>query len=853
MGRVVVLTTHFMDEAEVLGDRVAIMSSGKLRCVGSPLWLKARFGIGYNLSVTLKSGMGGPATTTTGAVAASPVDGMMFGATHLQHRPGVEKTTTTPKNNVVVVDTDVTALVKKHVPLAEVVSHIAREVTFRLPRQATGAFAALFEALETVGKAKLGVGDFGVGVTTLEEVFIRIADEDEAREAGLAPGSNAATNNAASTSDPATAASAASASVSSLTSVPTGPVLSVGSTELKRPGPLREVCIQFNKRATVFRRDPKGAFFQFCVPLLLVTSILAILTIDVQPAGPTLRGKPSAFRKRSASQVSMAWKRPLKTTSSDDGLGSSASANSSSSSNVDSSGVGEGYFCSSSLLSKLEADLQLKLPPGHRAADPKPPSWVSDVITLDTNPDLGENSYNMSEYFLDTYEGAGARFGGFVCEDEFPTSVTVDWKTMFELVPGILKAFAGTPGERLLEEWVLSNNPFKTPESTVSLAQLVVACNDLIAGVDETEEEGAVSTLDAACTLLQAVQTSTTLEANNLVQDLGSTSASDAKGLLADTLNSTLGLNSKAIQDLFEAFNVAEVLNTTATLAELFESTFGIAFNLTSVDNTTAVTLPAASVGFSSFDISDDGNSVTVANVYATIDDDASNTTTFTFGNLTLTSEQLIEVAVLLVGEGIEVYDFTLASPTDLTILHNASAWHALFMFHGFAREAAYADRCFDVYNDELYEQNNEKTKEKHSYVVRNHPLPLTTRQVLEIRFILSIFASLFVLIALCYAPAAFVTFVVRERQCKSKHLQMVSGANVYLYWVATYLWDAFVFLLFALCVMAVLACYGISQNIMNNSTLRPSRHHRPLLPDRYYQHHHFHYQPPPHYYYGEC
>jgi len=38
--RVIVLTTHFMDEADLLGDRIAIMAEGQLRCVGSSLFLK---------------------------------------------------------------------------------------------------------------------------------------------------------------------------------------------------------------------------------------------------------------------------------------------------------------------------------------------------------------------------------------------------------------------------------------------------------------------------------------------------------------------------------------------------------------------------------------------------------------------------------------------------------------------------------------------------------------------------------------------------------------------------------------------------------------------------------------------
>lgn len=46
-GRVIVLTTHFMDEADFLGDRVAIISHGILRCAGSSLFLKSRLGVGY--------------------------------------------------------------------------------------------------------------------------------------------------------------------------------------------------------------------------------------------------------------------------------------------------------------------------------------------------------------------------------------------------------------------------------------------------------------------------------------------------------------------------------------------------------------------------------------------------------------------------------------------------------------------------------------------------------------------------------------------------------------------------------------------------------------------------------------
>lgn len=43
-GRTMLLTTHFMDEADILGDRIAIMSEGVLRCCGSTLFLKSKYG-----------------------------------------------------------------------------------------------------------------------------------------------------------------------------------------------------------------------------------------------------------------------------------------------------------------------------------------------------------------------------------------------------------------------------------------------------------------------------------------------------------------------------------------------------------------------------------------------------------------------------------------------------------------------------------------------------------------------------------------------------------------------------------------------------------------------------------------
>jgi ATP-binding cassette subfamily A (ABC1) protein 3 len=69
-GRVILLTTHFMDEAEVLADRVAILKDGSLQCSGSVLFLKQRFGLGYNMTIVVDKEAGDvPMATTQQEVA----------------------------------------------------------------------------------------------------------------------------------------------------------------------------------------------------------------------------------------------------------------------------------------------------------------------------------------------------------------------------------------------------------------------------------------------------------------------------------------------------------------------------------------------------------------------------------------------------------------------------------------------------------------------------------------------------------------------------------------------------------------------------------------------------------------
>ncbi|KAG0299917.1 ATP-binding cassette sub- A member 1, partial [Dissophora globulifera] len=50
-GRIIILTTHSMEEADILGDRICVMAHGRLRAIGNSIHLKNKFGAGYRISM----------------------------------------------------------------------------------------------------------------------------------------------------------------------------------------------------------------------------------------------------------------------------------------------------------------------------------------------------------------------------------------------------------------------------------------------------------------------------------------------------------------------------------------------------------------------------------------------------------------------------------------------------------------------------------------------------------------------------------------------------------------------------------------------------------------------------------
>uniref|UniRef100_A0A8C1BBH6 ABC transporter domain-containing protein n=1 Tax=Cyprinus carpio carpio TaxID=630221 RepID=A0A8C1BBH6_CYPCA len=163
-GRTILLSTHHMDEADILGDRIAIISHGKLCCVGSSLFLKTQLGTGYYLTLVKKN------TEPSLSSCRNSSSTVSF----------VKKVRTTwPESPVVPVDVDlISSLILKHVPASRMVEDLGHEITYVLPYESAkdGAFVELFHDLDD-RLADLGISSYGISDTTLEEIFLKVAED----------------------------------------------------------------------------------------------------------------------------------------------------------------------------------------------------------------------------------------------------------------------------------------------------------------------------------------------------------------------------------------------------------------------------------------------------------------------------------------------------------------------------------------------------------------------------------------------------------------------------------------------------------------------------------------------------
>ena len=126
--RLIILTTHYMEEADNLGDRIGIMSRGKMLCCGTPDFLKNKYGDGYNLILVKEN----------------------------------------REDN-----RELESFITENVDGSRKVAEVSSEATYLLPKTASDEFPEFFRKLDN-SLEQLGVTSYGVSMTTLEEVFLKV-------------------------------------------------------------------------------------------------------------------------------------------------------------------------------------------------------------------------------------------------------------------------------------------------------------------------------------------------------------------------------------------------------------------------------------------------------------------------------------------------------------------------------------------------------------------------------------------------------------------------------------------------------------------------------------------------------
>ncbi|KAJ6374152.1 hypothetical protein OIU78_029789 [Salix suchowensis] len=150
-GRAIILTTHSMEEADILSDRIGIMAKGRLRCIGNSIRLKSKFGTGFIANVRFGNTNGGQTPSRT------PED------TSSGHHEDVKK------------------FFKYHLDITPT-DETKSFLTFVIPHDKESVLKDFFAELQA-RQREFNVSDIQLGLATLEEVFLNIAKQAELENA----------------------------------------------------------------------------------------------------------------------------------------------------------------------------------------------------------------------------------------------------------------------------------------------------------------------------------------------------------------------------------------------------------------------------------------------------------------------------------------------------------------------------------------------------------------------------------------------------------------------------------------------------------------------------------------------
>lgn len=691
-GRVTILTTHFMEEAELLADRIAVLSTGKLQCYGTNLFLKERFGLGYNLTLV------------------------------------IDRATTSIENRMADIELDIeerviaiTSFLRSHISGVELLRKSARELIFRFPPGSESHFSSLFTDLDEneETRSRLGIGGYGVSNTTLEEVFLRLADEQELTE------------NTKETER---------IKLKSMRFLK-------GELEEKVFEPVsrsQQIRTLIQKRWTIQKRDKKGFVFQIVLPVLAVAIALVFLTLDFVGNQPPLEMSADLYHVARRVQNT----------------------------NVLVSGNEKNIEDTASFVeSSFENDYQ--------------------NVEVDFVPSMS-NTQELSQYMLDTYHDFNHswRYQAYFFNDTITLNITQDWDDLRFVLENGNPESIGDNGVLTIDTQnqivnyqfdlievanIVYSNTVVRPSTPVDmsvvtralhLAATALNINQLHEIIDlATDEFDDVTNVEE---LFKAIN----IQTGGSEEELDATYRLIFDSVTADFVNETMMFYdfSFILEDMDSAFTADMVY---VEYIEGFKVTlYGAKWRGISLSDELTVPIPGASELETYLE--------SIFQMDLTVGDPTDYDSVYDY------------IATLLPSESSSVSLFNISS--NVTVMFNSSSFHAV---------AA----SYQGYIEYLYKTCSSNPRAR--LVPINYPLPRTEQANMELKAQLSVFASLFILVPFCYAPAAFIIFIVKERSSKSKHLQLVSGVDMLAFWCATYIWDMLMWFIFTLLSMVVFLIYG--------------------------------------------
>ncbi|KAK2839661.1 hypothetical protein Q5P01_013401 [Channa striata] len=230
--RTVIMSTHHLDEAEVLSDRIAFLERGGLKCCGSPFYLKDKLGQGYKLTLTKKM-------------------------------KNLESEQTD--------NAELKAFIQAHVPEARLKEAQGGDLVYSLPpftSSNASSYRSLLTALDSNLDA-LQLGGYGITDTTLEEVFLQLTEGNSGAEDSPLSISETVSDTSSIDSFP----SDLSDCISSY-----GDRIKLSSSSMVQGMALawQQVAAILIKRFHHNRRDWKGLIAQILLPVLFVTFAMGL-------------------------------------------------------------------------------------------------------------------------------------------------------------------------------------------------------------------------------------------------------------------------------------------------------------------------------------------------------------------------------------------------------------------------------------------------------------------------------------------------------------------------------------------------------------------------------------------------